>query len=233
MYGHQTSLKVITSAQNAEPVLPGQDGASDLEKLCPISLIRDHTKTDDSPSVTDVQLTLYRLAAFEAAEIYTGMILAETRTVRQNIATHGHRAKYRRVTKVILDFPTMDGVVMFYGRDLIRPETLRVAPGSRSIQIPVWLEALDASSCCNPCGQGAENWGITAMYRTGTECDQVPAQIVLGVLKYIAWNIKNPGDTPSMIKTGTQNTSLDDTSNNVALMSGALELWRQYRKVAS
>lgn len=68
------------------------------------------------------------------------------------------------------------------------------------------------------------------MYRSGFACaDQVPAGVLLGILQYIAWIVEHPGDEVLSVRNtlSTRGDAIVGT-NNVALVSGALETWRQY-----
>lgn len=214
---------------NAVPDYPTAAGAIKLEEILPIELIREHTKTDDTPRVTDAQLSLYRQAAFESCEQYTGMVFTETRIVRESVTREGHRRRFRQHRNITLQFPTCDGSVYLYGGGLLRPHEVVVQPGERTIRIPVLQEALDASSCCDPCSRGGENWGIFVMYRTGiADPAKIPAVVKLGCLKYIAWAIENPGDVIMTVKNRTSAGEAGIVgTNNGAWASGAIEEWRQ------
>lgn len=212
----------------AVPDYPRAESVVDLEAILPLSLIREHTKTDDIPSVTDAQLLLYRRAAFEACQLYTGLNFTSSRVIREQIASE-HKTRFRRVRKHKLKHATTDGNIYFYGGGLLQPVLVRVPPGEREVVIPILQEALDASSCCRPCSTGGENFGISIMYMSGVEsCDSIPAACLLGCLKFIAWSITNPGSVIMTVKnrTGAGETGIVGT-NNGAWASGAIEEWRQ------
>ena len=77
---------VPQSPSNTEPPLQeGETAAFDWSTRLSLDVIRSHTKTDDIPGVTDEQLALYRAAAIEAAERYTGLLLAGQRTITEPI----------------------------------------------------------------------------------------------------------------------------------------------------
>lgn len=213
---------------NAVPPYPLPDVTLDLEAILPLELIREHTKTDDTPSVTDTQLSLYRSAAFEACELYTGMVFTNARVVREPVASHNNRG-FRRVRKLHLRYAPIDGYVYMYGGGIYQPVQVAVQPGRKTITIPIVQEALDASSCCRPCSTGGENFGMSVMYRTGiVDIGKIPAIVKVGCLKYIAWAVKNPGDVLQSVrgKDSSQGQGIIGT-NNGTWASGALEDWRQ------
>ena len=222
----------------------------DLDKLLPIAEIRTHCKIDDVPTVTDPQLRLYRQAAIEAAEQYTGRLWTGTRHVNQEIASrHNDEAfgsgwpgslyparqpaylmgnpRGRMDTRVRLEHPTVDGVVTITGDHM--NHIVHAKPGSREIRVPIVNMPLEGS-CCRPCGVTA-NFGMRAHYTTGVRCiDDIPAGITLGCLKYIAWLVEHPGDDISVFGTrDAMSARFTDGTSNGVLGSGALEVWRQYR----
>jgi len=68
------------------------------------------------------------------------------------------------------------------------------------------------------------------MYRAGFSCAaQVPAGVLLGILQFIAWVVEHPGDEVlSMRNTLSARGGAIIGTNNIALVSGALESWRQF-----
>lgn len=214
---------------NAVPAYPLPDIILDLEKVLPLALIREHTKTDDTPSVTDTQLTLYRSASFEACELYTGMVFSQARVIREPVASHNNNRGFRRVRSMRLRYAPVDDIAYMYGGGMLQSTPIRVTPGVRKITLPIVQEALDASSCCRPCSAGGENFGMSIMYRTGIASeDSIPALVKVGCLKYIAWAVENPGDVLQSVrgKDSTQGSGIMGT-NNGTWASGALEEWRQ------
>lgn len=230
------TLPISIRDLNAVPEYPGGDGTNnvDLEAVLSLALIREHTKTDDVPSVTDAQLELYRAAAFESCEAYTGMLFSRSQVIRESVQREGHRARFRTQRRITLRHAPIDPVVYLYGGGMLRPQTVMVAPGQRTIMIPVVQEALDASSCCNPCSLGGENFGIMVMYRAGIKKPgDIPSVIKLGCLKYIAWSIENPGDVVQTVKNRTAAGEAGIVgTNNGAWASGAIEEWRQIMPMA-
>lgn len=202
-----------------------------LESLLPLSLIRTHTKTDDVPSVTDEQLTLYRQAAFETCEKYTGRLFTEIRVITETVGAPRPRngRLWRRDYRHRLSYRSTDGAVYLYGARGVPPQLIHVAPGSNEIRIPVVHNVLDGN-CCLPCGAGQDlNHGMRVMYRAGYDCgkDAVPAGILVGCLKFIAWLIQNPGDEIMTVRNrqSSESTGIIGT-NNGAWASGAIEQWR-------
>ena len=216
------------------PVVPGRE--FDLNKVLSLSLIRTHTKTDDVPNVTDEQLVIYRRAAFEAAEHYTGMLFTQIKPITEDIAqrSHDHRGRIRsrQWFKHRLRYPVANDVVYLYGGANITNRTIHVEPGTQTISIPIFHHVIDDRSCCDPCHGGVfgANYGMHALYSAGFACeDKIPAGIIAGALKWIAWNIMHPGDEIMTVRGTTDNSKGGITgTNSVAWASGALELWRQY-----
>ncbi|MBO4228444.1 hypothetical protein [Bradyrhizobium neotropicale] len=211
------------------PLEPGQSTDFDWSGRLSLDTIRQHTKTDDVPGVTDEQLRLYRAAAIEAAERYTGMLLSGQRTVIEPIqgpaSVRPGNYRYR------LQYPVADGFVHLYGSpDPNDNRAFRVPQGSRSVQVPIRKDYLNLSNCCDPCATWHLNGGMMAAYRAGYACvDDVPAGIVLGCLQFIAWLVEHPGDELMTQRNRIEARSVGvDGSNNVAWVSGALETWRIY-----
>lgn len=227
--GNQTSLPLQPPVPPADrvPTLPPEVTLK-LEEVLPLELVREHTKTDDTPNVTDGQLELYRQAAFEACELFTGIHVMGTRNITQPAETQGHRRKFRATTMLTLLHPPRDGNLYFFGRDLYRPRHERVQPGQTKVRVPVMLEAIDVTPCCNPNARGAENFALQVMYSTGiADPAQVPALVKEGALRYIAWAVKNPGDVFMSVGNQSRVTKgVIEGTNNSAFASGASDLWR-------
>jgi hypothetical protein len=201
----------------------------DLDGILSVKIIREHTKTDDNPSVSDEVHLLYRSAAIEAAENYTGRKLASNGVHIQELASPTRRRRSRARYTVRLDYPAVDGQISIYGGSLLSPIKINSAPGAMEIEVPHINEVIEG--CCRPCGD-VSNFGIKAMYRIGLKsCGEIPAGIVMGCLKYIAWCIANRGDELVTMKNGASvQTSGISGTNNAAWASGAIEEWRAYRK---
>jgi hypothetical protein len=222
---HSVTKDIVNPRDVAAPVLAA--GPVNLDSLCPLSLIRTHTKTDDVPNVTDDQLRLYRKAAFEAAEQYTGMLFSATKQITEQATTVMGR-RYRSTFKHRMRYPTVDGKVYLYGGDQFGTHLILVEPGTQTIRIPVANSNFIGAVGCTPCNQ--VNLGMKITYRAGFGCsDDVPAGIITGCLKYIAWLVSNPGDEIMSVrnKVSVVGETVQGT-NNTAWASGALELWRQY-----
>lgn len=228
-YGHGILQPQVKRDANALPVIDTKD--VDLENLCPISLIRTHTKSDDVPYVTDEQLVLYRKTAFEAAEKYTGFLFTQQRAVTENVSRKSGR-RWRDSYTHRLRYPSADGRVYLYGsRDGIGNRMIDIGAGERNIRIPVQSGAFDLGSCCDPCRSDRDvNYGWKVLYKAGINCkDDVPAGIVMGVLKMVAFLMMNAGDEILTVRNREQaeSTGIIGT-NNAAWASGAIEQWRIY-----
>jgi len=226
-------LRTIPNQPLTTPPFPIGDGhALDWEARLGVEFIRHHAKIDDVPSVLDEQIRLYRSAALESAEQYTGLLLSHMRTVeeaiegpsrlRPNMSYYTHR----------LQFPTADGYVYLYGGTHIADNrTFRVKPGTRKIKVPIVKDMIDLSNCCDPCSTPwAINGGMLAAYRAGYKtADDVPVTVILGMLQFITWCIEHPGDElltqRNRVETRAGLAGLQG-SNNIAMISGALETWR-------
>lgn len=222
-------LQPVLPRENAPPSLDAK--TVDLELLCPLSLIRTHTKTDDVPTVTDAQLELYRASAFEAAEKYTSRIFTQQRPITESVARPRPR-RWRDSYTFRLKHPSSDGRVYLYGsHNGLGQRMIDIGPGNREVTIPVMSGAFDASSCCDPCRSGNDlNNGWKVLYRAGVSCaDDVPRGIIVGVLKFIAWMVENPGDVIMTVRNSKNTASTGITgTNNGAFASGAIEQWRIY-----
>lgn len=213
------------------PYPVGESTPLDWSGRLSLEMIRQHTKTDDVPGVTDAQLELYRAAAIEAAELYTGLLLSCQRSVTEPIEGPAHPRPGHVTYKHMLRYPSADGLVHLYGGDNPNDNVgFLVAPGSRTIKVPIKTGYIDTTNCCDPCSSHHMNGGMMVVYKAGfASADAVPAGIVLGCLQYLAWVIEHPGD-----EIVTQRNRVDaraggsSGSNNIALASGALETWRNF-----
>lgn len=203
-----------------------------VEEIVSLDLIRTHTKTDDIPHVTDEQLVLYARAAIEAAEQYSGLLLQKQRRVEEPFLNPPKRSHdMRQMFRHRLEYATAQDHVFVYGPGV--SERVPVKIGSKVIYLPNVFHAIDFSfACCSPCGNGGMKTGFRIMYMAGYDCvNSIPAGIIAGVLKYIAWMIENPGDVYKPVDNRERsNATFLQGTNNVAWASGALELWRQYNK---
>lgn len=223
MYHHQQVMQIKPGTTRHAP---------DLEAIIPMESIRAHTKTQDVRSVTDNQLNLYRAAAIEAAELYTGRILTGAMQVTQPIATVGGCSTWRKTIRIRLDHPTMDGLITLQsGLGGVNDQVIQVKPGSRSVTVPNMVEDISGASCCNENSTGNENYGVMATYLTGVTCSEdIPVGIIYGCLKFIAWAVMNAGDEILTIRNreSSSETGISGT-NDGAWASGAIEHWRMYK----
>jgi hypothetical protein len=206
--------------------------AFDWSARLSLDVVRAHTKTNEIPTVTDEQLSLYRAVAIETAEKYTGLLLKGQRTITEPIEGPATPKPGRATYKHCLRYPVADGLVYLYGA--IR-HTFRVPPGSQTIHVPIQTGYLDLSNCCNPCSPGHHlNAGLMAAYLAGyASPDEVPDGVMHGCLLWVAWALQHPGDE---LVTATGNPKIvggiQQGTNNIAMASGALEQWRLYNDSA-
>jgi len=223
----------------APPLEPGAGIEFDWTARLSLDMIRQHTKTDDIPGVTDEQLSIYRAAAVEAAERYTGMLLSGQRNVTEAVQSllvtkkpdwaHEWLNVYKPYYKHRLRYPSSDGYVYLYGG--LHPaanRVFRVPIGETTIKVPIQWYPIDTSNCCNTCSTRYINEGMMIAYKAGYASPmEVPSLVVLGCLQFIAWVVEHPGDEILTVRNrrdarseGAQGT------NNIAIASGALESWR-------
>lgn len=207
----------------------------DAESVLPLASIRAHTKTDDVVSVPDAQLELHRSAAIEAAEQFTGLAIRARRRITERVGlplppatSFGPRRQRDHVHR--LKGGSADGVVYAFGSEGARLDQIVPVPiGATEVRLPASLFGLTLDRCCDPCG--GSGGVLTVSYVVGfRSAGDIPAGVRLGMLKFIAWSIENPGDVMRTVDGATGRTDgVLQGSNSVALASGALEMWRQYR----
>ncbi len=204
----------------------------DLEDVLSIARIRQHTKTTNVIQTPDDLLVLFRQARIEAAEAFTGMLLRPLQPYEQSITSRESTSSFRRRTKIRLDHPVADGLLTINGKFAGQgSRIIQVPRGATRVIVPVMHEAVDTASCCDPCSVGAENHGATATYNTGLTCaTEIPAGIIVGCLKYIAWTLMNAGDELKTVRDGTssQINGISGT-NDAVFASGAFDEWRRFR----
>lgn len=199
----------------------------DPETLLPLSLVRQHTKTDDIPSITDEVLAVYRTAALDAAERYTGFLLQEKKVITEEVQVPQTWSPYRHSTtfKYELKHPLAEPDLYVYGRGLHGPRRVVGQVGQTQVRLPV----LSSSFTGNCCGDGLSDAQMRVMYYAGfSGGDRELSAIQLGALKYIAHCIENPGDVVIATNEAGRSTtgySLSDAADP-ALASGAIEIWR-------
>jgi hypothetical protein len=217
---------------NESPIPVGEEKPLDWDARLSIDMIRSHAKIDDIPSVTDEQLRLYRSAALDSAEHYTGLLLKTQRTVSEAIEGPSRVRPYVSYYTHRLQYPVADGFVYLYGGTHVADNTtFQVPPGTRKIKVPIKKDMIDMSNCCDPCAKPwAINGGMLATYRAGYKsAEDVPTTVILGMLQFMTWCIEHPGDElltqRSRIETRAGLAGLQG-SNNIAMISGAIETWR-------
>jgi hypothetical protein len=119
-------LRTVERPDRYEPPQIGEPIKFDWTSRLSIEAIRDHTKTDDIPGVTDQQLKPNRAAAIEAAEKCTGLLLSGQRTITEPIEgpAHPKRGKltYRhRVYQV--------GLLQGQGPQPVKPQKPKIKMG--------------------------------------------------------------------------------------------------------
>lgn len=188
-----------------------------LEALLPLDLVRAHTKTDDVPHVTDDQLRLYRQAAFEAAQLYTGVELVGPEFITQNIPPYEGR-----VRTVMLEQPAIDGIITL--SEGPSSTVLAIAPGATHVRIAPDLRFIGGGSggpgCTDTCGSMISG-GAFIRYRARKACEpSMQADVKVGCLQFIGWLIGNPGDNTDV------RSAADVRSASRA--SGAINTWRRH-----
>lgn len=203
------------------------DHMFELEEIVSIAMIREHTKTDDVPQVTDGQITMYRSASFEAANMYTGRFWDRNKSVTEPVTTR-RKHKFQHNLSYITKYPVMDGNVLMHG--VFGRFPLQIGEGRRKVKLPISDDLVMLENCCSPCHTQGNN-GNFVTYQTGIRnIDEVPDGVILGILKYTAWSMANPGNE---IMTVRNRLGISDSgeligTNNGAWASGAIEIWRMY-----
>lgn len=218
-------------ALDAPPIPIGREIAFDWELRLGIEFIREHAKISDIPSTTDNQIRLYRASAIEACQEYTGLLLSGQRTVQEPIESPNKVKPWATHYTFHLKYPVADGYVYLYGGNHIMDNTTFVVPlGTRKIKVPIRKDMFDLTNCCDPCAKWAINGGMLAAYLAGYKSvNDIPASAILGMMQYITWCIEHPGDElmtqRNRVETRAGLAGLQG-SNNIAMISGALETWR-------
>ena len=194
----------------------------DLDRIVSLAMLREHARIDDVETVSDAVLDLYRKAAISAAERYTGLLLGERKVITESVQlTEG-------VRRIALSHAAISPYVYVYGPLFTPAQRIMVSKGAREIVLAHRYYDL-SSGCCNPCATD-QTPQTMLMYTAGFDCEsEVPPEIALGVMKYVAHVIENHGD--NITKTTASGKASDDSrglveTNNPALASGAIEIWR-------
>jgi len=228
-------LQDVPTRRLDEPPFPlGRETSFDWDSRLSLDVIRAHTKTDDIPAVLDEQLKLYRASAIESAEQYTGLLLSGQRTITEPIQGPARVRPGHSYYTFRLKYPSADGYVYLYGGTHVNDNTaFRVPEGSRRIKVPIRIGYIDMSNCCDPCAKpGHMNGGMMAAYKAGyRDIDSIPVGVIHGMLQYIAWCVEHPGDElltqRNRVETRAGLAGLQG-SNNIAMISGALETWVRF-----
>lgn len=225
----------------------------DIEKILPLDLVKLHCKIDDLPGITDPQLSLYRQAALEAAEEYTGRKWIRRERIEQAIESPRFRtiaqAAIARIN-VELDYLPVNGVVNVYGTgnqplyylegqslNFMRNDyytTIKLPPGVQAFEMTNDQMFYSAGAGAGMCYGGEDSrdfiqQGLKAVYISGPPpCDKIPAGLKLGCLKYIAWSVENPGD--QFVPMVVRQVGVTTVSNDPAFSSGAIDEWRRLRR---
>lgn len=194
-----------------------------IDEVLSIDLIRSHTKTDDNPRVTNEMIVLYRRAAIETAELYTGISLSSVKEITEHV-------RIRR-GRVLLSHIVADRWVYFFGGHLASTLKVPAVPGRSYVDFPGGSDRqIYMIGDCHRCGVEEP---LMAMYQVGKKCaDQIPAGIIVGCLKYIAWTMENAGDVIMTVRNRfSSGENMVSGTNDAAQASGALDEWTRYRSV--
>lgn len=211
------------------PIREGKEFS--LDEIVSIDMIRVHTKTEDIPAVTDEQIVLYRRAAFESAELYTGLLLMKSQRLEEFVKPPTRdfdNVRKRLVHR--LRYAAAEPHIYVYGPGV--RHMLQIEVGTRKVTLPGDVYSHLMFECCRPCGPNGDlgNASIRVMYLAGFANEKaIPAGIIVGVLKFIAWAIGNPGDEMHTVdgRVSLAENFLKGT-NDGAWASGAIDEWRRY-----
>lgn len=201
------------------------------EDVLPIQTIREHSKTDDTPTVTDGSLMIYRDFAFEQAELYTGRFIFGHANILEKFRVDGSRESDlvpRRSKKLKLKYAPTERQVIVSDFTSRNKQVVHVNPNTRKIDVKPDVFGVNMGNCC--AGNGME-YQAQVMYTSGYKTkDDIPSTILYGCLKLLTWAIFNPGDELLTVRNrlGTTETGLIGT-NNGAWASGAIEHWKTYQ----
>lgn len=222
----------MNALHKPEPYAPPASGsvtAFDLNELVSIDMLRQHTKTEDIPSVTDEQIALYRKAAVQSAEKYTGKMLLGTKSIVEPVDLPGNAASTNRRSNHFYHTAKnqfSSPIAWLYGHKNRAPVQVQAPVGERRIKLPLIIDTFGIG-CCNPCADIPQS---QLLYTAGYSCiEEMPAGIALGVLKYVAHVMENAGD----IVVATNEAGGSSTGSmgvgaaaDPAVASGALAIWR-------
>lgn len=176
-------------------------------RLLPISLIRQYTKTDDDFFVTDEELDLLRSAAFqEMAKYNKNVVLTGVRDVEQQVMLKTSKVGYIYDQIINLDYPATSPYVSVWFES------------SPSVNVKcaykanfIYLVIGEQNICFNFC-RPASPLAIL-YYQTGEKCPEtLDASASLGCLRFIAAALNDRDSLKS--------------SRSLVFSSGAYDLWK-------
>lgn len=207
------------------------DKLHDMELVVPLQLIREHCKLDDVEGVSDAMLKLYRSAAVETAEKYTGLMLHKKCWITELVEHPDFSLSRQRWFEYSAQYMFANPMGYYYGFTGMAPQQVGLKLGTNKARLPIIANDFGLG-CCNPCNTPLQE---KFMYMAGYDCEKsFPAAFILGALKYIAHVVENPGDVASAsLGTGGTTARYDLSSgSNPAVASGAIEIWRTIRSDA-
>jgi hypothetical protein len=136
-----------------------------------LAAIRNHTRTDDTPGVSDAQLELYRSTAAEGASMYTGYLWTK-RNISEPVAVPYDKLRFGKDSFVHrLKHPPNGETVYLLWRQASAADP--GAPGSRKISLPFAYIAQPHDQL-NPFPNRTRA-SLTANYVSGFACaDELP-----------------------------------------------------------
>lgn len=181
--------------------------SDNYEKLLPLQLVRQYTKTDDEYFVTDEELSLLRAAAFKEMEKYNNsLVLSGVRDVEQQVILKTTRHGYVLDQTIELDYPATSAYVTVYF-DSAPNVIIKCAYRANFIYFTARTQNVSFNSC-RPASPAA-----ILYYQTGEKCpDSMDSNLALGCLRFI--------DTALNNRVGASNMS------SLVISSGAYELWK-------
>jgi hypothetical protein len=194
----------------------------DHEKILPLSLIREHARIDDLSGIQDDLLKIYRDAAFETAETFTGVLWFGIYNIKQKMPTRSYQTTFinRPQKPIKLEYMPLEPYIRV-GSSVVRNPTL-----SNLVNLDVHLDL----TCCDPCGGRASE----ISYKAGKPCGfDYPPKLILGLLKYCAWCVEHPGDELTFLINAYgspvgQGSRISKGTNNPLYASGAAEEWKPF-----
>ena len=169
---------------------------------------------------------MYRAAALEAAQRYTGLWVVGRRWVKEILKAPSRRDRFRPVRSRLPWYPT-DGVVYISGPNY-QNGAMSVDPRSHGINLQPLAHPEGFYNCCDPCSKFLTEPDAASYYTGFKTCSGIPTGIALGAIRYIAYQIANPGDIDNSLD-GAGKVSTRMAANNAIVASGAAAEWDLYR----